>query len=149
MPLGMEVGLVPGHIVLHGDPASLPQKGQRPPIFFPCLLWPNGWMDQDVTWREGRPRPRPHCVTWGPSSPPKGDSPPIFGPCQLWTNGHPSQLLLNICLLFHKQPQANTTIRDLLIVPVMYSFVMLRNFGKQAFSLYHMNKTVLVTLRLT
>jgi len=34
----------------------------------PCLLWPNGWMDQDATWYEGRPRPRPHCITLGPSS---------------------------------------------------------------------------------
>jgi len=31
-------------------------------------LWPNGWMDQDETWIAGRPRPRPHCVRWGPSS---------------------------------------------------------------------------------
>jgi len=30
MPLGMEVGLGPGHIVLDGDPAALP-------IFGPCL----------------------------------------------------------------------------------------------------------------
>jgi len=42
---GMEVGLGPGHIVLNGDTASLPKKGQSPPIFGPCLLWPNGWMD--------------------------------------------------------------------------------------------------------
>jgi len=28
-------------------------------------------MDQDATWYEGRPRPRPHCVRWGPSSSPK------------------------------------------------------------------------------
>jgi len=27
MPLGMEVGLGPGHIVLDGDPAPSPQKG--------------------------------------------------------------------------------------------------------------------------
>jgi len=56
-------------------------------------------MDQDATWYEGRPRPRPHCVTWGPSYPPseKGHRPPIFGPCLLWTNGCPSQLLLNTC----------------------------------------------------
>jgi len=40
MPLGMKVGLSPGHIVLHGYPA--PPKGARPPIFGPCLLWPNG-----------------------------------------------------------------------------------------------------------
>jgi len=36
MPLGMEVGLGPGHIVLDGDPAPLPQKGvQQPPLFSP------------------------------------------------------------------------------------------------------------------
>ena len=33
MPLGMEVGLGPGNIVLDGDPASPPQKGVQPPIF--------------------------------------------------------------------------------------------------------------------
>jgi len=30
------------------------------------VLWPNGWMDQHATWCGGRPRPRPHCVIWGP-----------------------------------------------------------------------------------
>jgi len=30
------------------------------------LLWPNGWMDQDATWKRGRPQPRPHCVRWDP-----------------------------------------------------------------------------------
>ena len=29
------------------------------------VLWPNGWTDQDATWYGDRPRPRPHCVTWG------------------------------------------------------------------------------------
>jgi len=52
------------------------------------VLWPNGWMDQDETWRAGRPRPWPHCVRWGLSSPsPKGAQPPIFGLCLLWPNG--------------------------------------------------------------
>jgi len=38
-PLGTEVDLGPGHIVLDGVPA--PTKGaQQPPIFGPCLLWP-------------------------------------------------------------------------------------------------------------
>ena len=57
-----------------------PKKGaQPPPIFGPCLLWQNGWMDQDATWYGGRPRPKQHCVRWGPSSPPqKGQSPPPF-----------------------------------------------------------------------
>jgi len=40
------------------------------------LLWPNGWVDQYETWHAGRPRPRPHCVRWGPTSPsPKGNNP--------------------------------------------------------------------------
>jgi len=30
MPHGMEVGLSPGHIVLHGDPAPPLKKGQSP-----------------------------------------------------------------------------------------------------------------------
>ena len=66
----VEVGLGPGHILLDGDPARpLPKKVDRPPIFGPCLLWLNGWMDQDATWHGGRTRPRRHCVRWRPSSP--------------------------------------------------------------------------------
>jgi len=42
MPLGMEVGLGPGHIVLDGDPAPLYRKGAHTPISGPSLLWPNG-----------------------------------------------------------------------------------------------------------
>jgi len=69
MPLGMEVGLSPGDFVFHGDPVRLPKKGTEPSVFGPCLLRPNGCMDQDATWYGGRPRPRRHCVRWGPSSP--------------------------------------------------------------------------------
>jgi len=43
MPLGMELGLGPGDFVLDQDLAPPPQ------IFGPCLLGPNGWMDQDGT----------------------------------------------------------------------------------------------------
>jgi len=42
MPLGTEVRLGPGDVVLDGDPA-LPQKGggrAASPLFGPCLLWP-------------------------------------------------------------------------------------------------------------
>jgi len=54
-----------------------PQKGGgAPQIFGPCLLWPNGWMDQDDTWHGGRPQPRRLCVRRGPSpSPKRGRSP--------------------------------------------------------------------------
>jgi len=40
MPLGTEIGLDIGHIVLDGDPA-LPGKGtQQPPSFRPVSMWP-------------------------------------------------------------------------------------------------------------
>jgi len=63
MPLGMEVGLGPCDFVLDGDPA-LPSQEKRghSRTFRPCLLWPNGWADQDVTWYEGPPRSRSHFV---------------------------------------------------------------------------------------
>ena len=51
MPLGMEVGLGhvgPGPIVLAGTQLP-PNKGaQQLPTLGPCLLWPDGWMDQDA-----------------------------------------------------------------------------------------------------
>jgi len=89
MKLGMEVGIGPGHIVLDGDPPSRQKGAQPPPILGPCLLWPNGWMDQDATWYGGRPRPRPHSVRLDPApSPQKVHSrPSLFGPCLLWPNG--------------------------------------------------------------
>jgi len=56
-------------------------------------LWPNGWTNEDETWRAGRPRPWPHCVRWGPSSPShKGAQPqPIFGPYLLRPNDYMDQ----------------------------------------------------------
>jgi len=48
-PLGRAVCLGPGHIVLDGDPAPL-KMGAAPPLFGPCLLWENGWIDQDAIW---------------------------------------------------------------------------------------------------
>ena len=96
MKLGTELGLDTGHIVLDGDPAP-PQKregkGARPlpPIFGPCLFWPNGWMDQDATWYQGRPWPRRHCVRWDPAPSPQkgGTATPIFRPRVVakWLNG--------------------------------------------------------------
>ena len=68
-----------------------PQKGgiAPPQIFGPCLLWPNGWMDQDGTWHGGRPQPRRLCVRWGPSPlSKKGAHPsPIFGKFLLCPKG--------------------------------------------------------------
>ena len=63
MPLGTEVGLGPGHIVLHRDPAPPTERSTAAPRLLqftdagcacinrsPCLLWSDGWMDQDATW---------------------------------------------------------------------------------------------------
>jgi len=71
MQLGTEIGLGPGDIVLVWEPVP-PRKGAQktPPLsrFMDgrrqgcvrinpglCLLWPNGWMDQDATWHGDRP----------------------------------------------------------------------------------------------
>jgi len=53
--LGTEVGLSSGDFVLDGTQPP-PQTGTETcsPIFGPFLLWPNGWMDKDATWHEGR-----------------------------------------------------------------------------------------------
>ena len=100
MPLGTGVCLGPDDIVLDEDPVPL-NGGTAAPLFGRCLLWPNGWMDQDAVWYGGRFQPRPHCVRWGPApSPGKGHSiRPLFGPCLLWPNGRPSRsVLLSFCL---------------------------------------------------
>jgi len=39
-PLGTEVDLGPGHIVLDGDPAPLRKVHSSAHLFGPCLLWP-------------------------------------------------------------------------------------------------------------
>jgi len=85
----MELGLDPGDFLLDGDPAATPKRGRSPPIFGPCLLWPNGWMDQDGTWHGGRPQPRRLCVKWYPATPVKGGGAPspISGPFLLWPYG--------------------------------------------------------------
>jgi len=50
MPLGTEVGFGLDVIVLDGDPAPL-KWGTTSPLFGPCLLLPNGSMDQDAKTR--------------------------------------------------------------------------------------------------
>jgi len=90
MPLGMEVGLGPGHIVRDRDPAP-PQKGSRaPPNVRPlsmsvvakrlCIRIPLG---MEVSLSLG------DVVLDGDPAPPpvKGHNPPIFSQCPLWPNG--------------------------------------------------------------
>jgi len=74
MPLATKVSFGPGDIVLDWDPASHPKKGTTPPIFGPCLLWPNGWIDQDATLYEVSHGPG-DIVLHGDPAPPKAYSP--------------------------------------------------------------------------
>jgi len=98
MPLGTQVGLGLRDTV-HCGPSYPQKKGHTHPhpIFGPCLLWANGWMDEDAAWYGSRSRPRPHCTRWGASYRERVTAaPPLFGPCLLG-HGRPSQLLLSSC----------------------------------------------------
>jgi len=87
MPLGMEVSLRPRRLCVRWGPSNPQNRGHTHyhPVFGPCLLWPNGWMDEDATWYGSRPRPRPHCIRRGSCSVQNGHSGPhLVGPCLLW-----------------------------------------------------------------
>jgi len=106
MALAMEVGLGPGDFVFDGDPAT-PRTEGTPTIttqfFGPCLLWPNGWMDEGATWYGSRPRPRPHCIRRGPPLRETGTEPPIFSAHVYCGHGRPPQLLLSSCLRWRRR----------------------------------------------
>jgi len=60
------VGLGPGHIVLHGDPALIPEMGHSSPNFRPMSVVAKRLDGSRCDW--------PHCVIWGPT--PKGHMSP-------------------------------------------------------------------------
>ena len=110
MPHGMEVGIGSGHIVLAGVPVPAKKGSDSSPKLLARLLWPNGWIDQDATWYEGRPRLRPHCVRWGPSSGQVGhratEAPPLtFLPMSTVAQGSP------ISATSLKPPQSRTMMK--------------------------------------
>jgi len=87
MKLGTPVGLDPGLIVLDGDTAP-PQKkkGTEPPIFGPCLLWPNGWMDKVPLGTEEGLGPGDIMLDGDPAQPTKkGEKHPNFRPMSVVT----------------------------------------------------------------
>jgi len=108
MPLSMEVGLGPGDFVFDGDPAP-PEKGHTHPTQFLAHVncgqttgWimnftsvPSGIMIHDATWYRGKPRPRPHCIRWGPSSRKRGIAAPLFSAHVYCGHCHPFPLLLS------------------------------------------------------
>jgi len=82
MKLGMQVGLGPGHIVLHRDPAPPPQKGSGDPQLLAhiCCGQMAGWIKMPLG-REIGLSPSDIVLDGDPTPPPpKGAEPPIFGP---------------------------------------------------------------------
>jgi len=83
MPLGTEVDLGPGVIVLDGNPTR-PQRGGTAPPILAHVLWPNGCMDQGATWCWGSHRPQATlCYMRTQLLLKRGTPPPVFGPCLL------------------------------------------------------------------
>ena len=68
---GTEVGLGTGDIALDGDPAPLKRGHSTHPTFWPISNCGQtaGWIKMPLV--RSRPRPRPDCVRFGPSSPPR------------------------------------------------------------------------------
>jgi len=68
---------------------QLPQKGAQPPIFGPCLLWPNGCMHQDTTCGTEEGLSLGDIVLDGDSAPPRkgAQQPPPLLAHVLWPNG--------------------------------------------------------------
>ena len=99
MPLGTDVGLD-----LYATLCSMwtqlhPEKRHTHPhtIFDPCLLRPNGWMDEDAAWYGSRPRPRSRFTRRGPNSRKRGTTAPLFSAHVYCGHGRSSQLLLSSC----------------------------------------------------
>ena len=88
MPLGMQVGLCPGHIVLHGDPPLAPPKGAEPPQFSAhvCCGQTAGWIKMPIGTMVGLGRTT-LCYMQAQLHHSQGAQPPDFGPCRLWPNG--------------------------------------------------------------
>jgi len=99
MKLGVPVVLVPGHIVLDGDPVPAAQKGGTAPQFSAHVYYGEAarWIKMPLG-REVGLGPGDIVLDGAQSPQRKGARPPIFGRCLLWLNGRPSQLLLSSCV---------------------------------------------------
>jgi len=91
MLFGVEEGLGPGHIVLDGDPAPLPEKGRSPDPQFSAHIYCGvtaGWIKMALGVEVGL-GPGHIVLDVDPAPLPQkgGRTPPIFGPFLLWPNG--------------------------------------------------------------
>jgi len=98
MLLGTEVGLGLRDIVFDVDPATPEKRHSHPnPIFGPCLLLPNGRMDEDAAWYRSIDFGPGHIVLDGVPAPAKGAQQPPFLAHVYGGHCRPSQLLLSSC----------------------------------------------------
>jgi len=93
MPLDMEVGLGPGHIVLDGDPAPAPLKGHGPEFSDHVRCGQTDWMEKTPLGTEVDLGPG-HIVLDGDPAPPRAF---LFSAHVYGDHGRPSQLLLSFC----------------------------------------------------
>ena len=99
MPLGVEVGLGQGHIVLDADPAPPPEKGAQPsPISaHVCCGQIAEWIKMTLSTEVGF-GPGDIVLDGDPAAPSrKGHSSPLFSAHVCCGHGRPSQLLLSSC----------------------------------------------------
>ena len=97
MPLGREVEVGPGDVVLDGDPA--PPKGHSPlPQFSAdvCCGQTAGWIKMPLCMVVGL-GPGDIVLDGDPAPVKKRHSTALFWLCLLWPNSRPSQLLLSSC----------------------------------------------------
>jgi len=91
MPLGMEVGLGPGRIVLAGDPALPPKRGTPP-----CQFLAHEWIKMPLGTKVGLVPG--HLVLHGNPAPPKRGHSPRFRPTSVVAKRSPiSRILLSTC----------------------------------------------------
>jgi len=108
MPLGIEVRLGPGHIVLDGNSAPQQKRGTAPQFSAHVCCGQTAGQIKMPLGREVGLGPGDTVLDGDPAAPPRkrAQQPPLFGPCLLWPNGRPSQLLLSSsCLISLLSPQ--------------------------------------------
>jgi len=94
MPLGADVGHGSGDIFRWRSSSPTRKGAEQPTLFDPCVLWPNGWMDQDRLGTEVGLSPGDIVLDGDLAAPTeRGTAAPIFGPCLLW----PKVAHLSIC----------------------------------------------------
>jgi len=98
MKRGMQVGLGPGHILLDGDPAPLPQRDRAPKFSAHiCCGQMAGWIKMPLGRQVGL-GPSDIVLDGDPGPPQRGTAAPLFSAHIYCGHGRPCQLLLSCCI---------------------------------------------------